>query len=418
MITISEEATHFSKLEPYFDGHIGVMIYEYMVENKYVDRKFGLGKMIQFAQKTKMVSFTINLINQYNESDETPEDLNTLKSEVSKTLSEKRDRFRTISMTIKEDRFRTLIESTTKSHEEIIKTCYTLFDLPKNFHQIIYDYMTIMYDTGKYSKCDKYLRIYACLVNKKSDAYLECLWGQLYCTILENESMGASDLIDIIFREIQEREINHHSKILQVNHLLHLSLLVYFKSDNLFGKFYDVCSNNDYFRQALEVISPHLMRYVVVSALISSESDSDLQDLQDLMLNDVTDYSDCFVLFIKSLLCDYDVEMCIQQLKLCLSEFQHDYVIRWLQELFEARAYFQILKLYSLIHNSVSLQSIISTFGVDSEFAQILIRQFFSIENVEEVIQTTPTDDPMFKSSILPPLVILEEFSNKLKIST
>lgn len=151
----------------------------------------------------------------------------------------------------------------------------------------------------------------------------------------------------------------------QKEELLALATLVYFtktKDDDL-EKYVDLCNDKACF-SVIQLLAPHLLRYITVAAIVNKNLHKnrnysfDLYKLTEIVKRGVVKYSDPFTQFIENLYLKFDFESATENIRQINELINEDVLLLPLRERIIEGCQFLYFKVYCKIYESVKISEI------------------------------------------------------------
>jgi translation initiation factor 3 subunit E len=244
-----------------------------------------------------------------------------------------------------------------------------------NVHQedidSIYTNAKFTYECGNYASAISQLQQFR-MFNTNPSKNLSALWGILASEILMSRWTEAEADIALIRDLIEDKFTNDPTKQLQNRlWLMHWSLFVYFHLPTGPASLLDFVLGNEKYLRAIEFKAPHILRYLIVAAVLSKHK---LSDLVKFIKQDSINYSDPVTDFIRLLCIKYDFDGAEGALKNCQEVLENDFFIqqsgdetRDLTKDFLTNARYAICEAFCKIHSTIDIAMMAKKLGLSME---------------------------------------------------
>lgn len=181
----------------------------------------------------------------------------------------------------------------------------------------------------------------------------------------------------------------------QKEEFLQLVTLVYFTKtrDEDLEKYVDLCNDKACF-SVIQLLSPHLLRYLTVAAIVNKNLHKnrnysfDLYKLTEIIKRGVVKYSDPFTQFIENLYLNFDFESAADNIREINEVINGDVLLLQLRDRIIESCQFLYFKVYCKIYESVKIEEI-SKFIKKSEFeAELWILKYIRSSDIEAKIDS------------------------------
>ena len=125
-------------------------------------------------------------------------------------------------------------------------------------------------------------------------------------------------------------------------------------------KYVDICNDKSCF-SVIQLLSPHLLRYLCVAAIVNKNLHKnrnyafDFYKLTEIIKRKVLKYTDPFIEFIENLYLNFDFEGATNNIKQINDEISRDILLIPLRERIIEGCHFLYFKVYCKIHESVKI---------------------------------------------------------------
>uniref|UniRef100_A0A914QT59 Eukaryotic translation initiation factor 3 subunit E N-terminal domain-containing protein n=1 Tax=Panagrolaimus davidi TaxID=227884 RepID=A0A914QT59_9BILA len=163
------------------------------------------------------------------------------------------------------------------------------------------------------------LYYYRNVVPQGDPNYLNALYGKLASEILCQEFAHAKDDLIRLRAYIDSDPFDGELELLQHRSwLLHWSLFIFFNLAKGRDDLIDLFLNQQAYLNTIQILCPHLLRYVSVSVVISkAKQKNSLKELMRVIDVERKNYSDPVTEFLSCLYLDYDFDAAQQKLREC-----------------------------------------------------------------------------------------------------
>nr|VZI11131.1 unnamed protein product [Spirometra erinaceieuropaei] len=239
----------------------------------------------------------------------------------------------------------------------------------------------VFYDSGLYNIASDYLRIIRQLVSPSDSRHLHACWGRLASEILVQSWDEALDdlekLKDAIDCQSEDRlhpsAQTYLTQLQQRTWLLHWSLFVFFNHSQGKEKLIDCFLGNPNHLNAIQTLTPHLLRYVVVCVVVSTDKKkkkNQLRDVVHLIQQESYSYRDPITAFLECLYVKFDFDGAQQQLKICETVIPNDFFLTGCYEDFMENARLLMFETFCRIHNCVGINMLAEKLNMNVDDAE------------------------------------------------
>lgn len=221
------------------------------------------------------------------------------------------------------------------------------------------------FDAGNYGQAGEYLAALRVLRGAVAPDAVGALYGKLACDVLLQDWASAQEQLARL-REALDSPAMAEAAALQLTHrtwLLHWALFVHFAQPDGAARWADLAMS-DVLVNVLQTTSPHLLRYVGVAFVVSSQRRASLRDVVRVIEQERDNYSDAVTLFLGALYVDHDFEEALRQLTAAEALLRKDFFAHALVVSFVENARTLVFRSYLKIHQSIDLSLLSAKLGL------------------------------------------------------
>lgn len=240
----------------------------------------------------------------------------------------------------------------------------------------LYKYAKFQFDAGKYGSAGELLAYFRLLAPEHAES-LGALWGKLGSEILTQDWVAAQDSLTRLKDAIEASKSLSENPALQMTNrawLLHWALFVYTAPSggggggggpNVEGlnRLIDL-SMSEFYVNAVQTTSQHLLRYIAVAHVVSSQRRHPLKELVRVIEQESSVYQDPVTQFILALYSEYNFDRAQEMLKEAEDVLANDYFLHGLTAVFMENARLLIFRSYCKIHQCIDLGMMVKKLGL------------------------------------------------------
>ncbi|EUB62274.1 Eukaryotic translation initiation factor 3 subunit E [Echinococcus granulosus] len=227
----------------------------------------------------------------------------------------------------------------------------------------------VFYDSGLYDTASDYLRIIRQLVSSTDKRHLHACWGRLAAEILVQNWDEALDDVEKLKDAI---DCQSDDRLQQRTWLLHWSLFVFFNHVQGKEKLIDFFLNNPNHLNAIQTLTPHLLRYLAVCVVVSNDKrkKNQLREVVHLIQQESYCYKDPITEFLECLYVKFDFDGAQQQLKICETVIPNDFFLTGCYEDFMENGRLLMFETFCRIHNCVGIKMLAEKLNMNVDDAE------------------------------------------------
>ncbi|THD25865.1 Eukaryotic translation initiation factor 3 subunit E [Fasciola hepatica] len=265
-----------------------------------------------------------------------------------------------------------------KNTKELISSLETKYNFKPEMLDDLFHAARVFYDIGNYNTASEYLRIVRQLVTPGSKRHLDACWGRLASEILVqnwNEAMeDLEKLKDAIDCQNDDRPASetYLMQLQQRTWMLHWSLFVFFNHPQGKEKLIEWFMQNPAHLNAIQTLAPHLLRYLTVCVITSSDKKkkSLIRDLVYLIQQESYSYRDPVTEFLECLFVKFDFDGTQQKLRTCETVLPNDFFLTGCYEEFIENARLLMFESFCRIHHSVEIGTLAEKLNMNVDEAE------------------------------------------------
>lgn len=174
-----------------------------------------------------------------------------------------------------------------------------------------------------------------------------------------------------------------------------LATIVYFTKtrDEDLEKYVDLCNDKSCF-SVIQLLSPHLLRYLTVAAIVNKNLHKnrvysfDFYKLTEIIKRGVVKYSDPFTKFIENLYLNFDFDSAAENIKEINDAISEDILLLPLRERIIESCQFLYFKVYCKIYESVAITEIANFIKKSELEAEFWILKYIRSSDIEAKIDS------------------------------
>jgi len=355
------------KIGSFIDIHLLLKVLSFYEENKFYPEEDLLKAKLTILSKTNMVRYAIEIYRQLHKTQDDPPGMpSSLVDKHLQTLKE-----------LKENKFLSLFEGSADVPKNLLASDqWNLAHLAEH-HQTtqedvekLHTLAKFYYEIGSYVEASDLLRFYCPLVSDPQKR-VEATWGKLGAEILVSNWGEAAKDMSTLQDLIEEPSFQPEKQLQQKTWLSNWALFVHFqywKNGGLATLLDTLCSER--YLHAIQSNAPYILRYLTIAAIMSK---SHLKEIVKVVEEEIQNYSDPIVEFIRALYIKYDFEEAEKQLSLCGPILVYDYIVSGTEEVeglkneFLVAGRYSICEAYCKIHSTIDIAMMAQKLGKTNE---------------------------------------------------
>ena len=361
-----------SKIIPFFDLHLVIPLIEFIEPRKVYDEQSFKKMHLSVFRKTNMIE---NLINEYSEDEALLKEFQVKKEQI----MDERERLRAacdpVLSVLDRDDVKEMMESMTRDREgnnKMLEYIEQKYGFKMEMLEALYKYAKFLYECGNYLATSTYLEFYRILIPQDDPNYLNALYGKLASEILLQSWDHARDDFNRLRAYIDSDPFDTELELLQHRAwLLHWALYVYFTYTKGRDEVIDLFLNQQTYLNTIQIICPHLLRYLAVAVIISkNKQKTSLKDLIKVIEVERYNYKDPVTEFLSCLYIDFDFDAAQTKLRECESVLSNDFFLNLCLDDFRESARLLIFEMFCRIHQCISLEMLANRLNMDKVEAE------------------------------------------------
>lgn len=227
----------------------------------------------------------------------------------------------------------------------------------------LYDYAQILYDIGRYPDAEIILYQYNSLATDSGKAF-SALWGRLASGILCQKWDTAWEDQKRLREYIDTNNpASALEQLQQRTWLIHWSLFVFFNHEEGLDALIELFLYNPAYANTIQTVCPHILRYLTTAVIAQSQTQKRrdvLKLLVKVIKQESNAYSDPITEFIQCLYVNFDFDRAQKTLRECETVLLNDFFLVARRNEFIENARLFIFETYCRIHNTISIDMLVS----------------------------------------------------------
>lgn len=265
-----------------------------------------------------------------------------------------------------------------KNAKDLVASLESKYNFKTEMLDDMFDAARMFFDVGNYNTASEYLRIVRQLVTPGTQRHLDACWGRLASEILVqnwNEAMeDLEKLKDAIDYPNEDRPASrtYLIQLQQRTWMLHWSLFVFFNHPQGKEKLIEWFMQNPTHLNAIQTLAPHLLRYLTVCVITSSDKKKKnlVRDLVYLIQQESYSYRDPVTEFLECLFIKFDFDETQQKLRTCETVLPNDFFLTGCYEEFMENARLLMFESFCRIHRTVGISVLAEKLNMDADDAE------------------------------------------------
>jgi translation initiation factor 3 subunit E len=362
------DLTH--KLMLFLDIHLVIPLLEFIEPRKIYDESSLAEMQRQVVLKTNMIDSAIETY----PDDNVPSDLLRRRDEVLKERDQLKALCDPVVAILELEDVKEMMDSARdrEGNSKLLEYIEKEYNFKPEMLEILYRYAKFQYECGNYSAASIFLYYYRNVVPQGDPNYLNALYGKLASEILCQEFAHAKDDLIRLRAYIDSDPFDGEIELLQHRSwLLHWSLFIFFNLAKGRDDLIDLFLNQQAYLNTIQIVCPHLLRYVSVSVVISkAKQKNSLKELMRVIDVERKNYSDPVTEFLSCLYLDYDFDAAQQKLRECEEVLANDFFLTALLDEFRENARLLIFEMFCRIHQCIGLDMLANRLNMDKAEAE------------------------------------------------
>ena len=299
------------------------------------------------------------------------------------------------SSTLAEDK-KNFEEKLSQLKEKSAKPLENLNDASDENIAIVLKFSKYLYENGQYKESEEILLQLIKIV--KNIQLLNATWGLFNIYILTNSTEKAFQTFHELRSIIKSDQIYENEKIIHVNMLINTALFLFKTGQSAEFLFKTL----DSYKDTLAAGSIHLLRYYIITALLTANFDALNESILPLIQSDSYRYRDAFTIFIESLLEEFNYETALSYVADLEAVSEKDYFLSGLKEEIGDAARNLILSVFGMIHQEKDINAMVEKLGKarnDAEKFKLKPLEYDENNEIEERLENLRNKCEEFKNS-------------------
>ncbi|VDL96219.1 unnamed protein product [Schistocephalus solidus] len=316
------------KISHYLDRHLVVPLLEYISVKNMYDADSILRTKLDLLMKTSMVDFAGCTYKTLHDTDELPEEMVKKRQEAVDRIREVEEKMAPINNIFSTETMKEMVQC--KVAKELFQNLEAKYGFKQEMLDDMFEAARVFYDSGLYNIASDYLRIIRQLVSPSDSRHLHACWGRLASEILVQSWDEALDDLEKLKDAID-------------------------------------CQSDD------RTLTPHLLRYVVVCVVVSTDKKkkkNQLRDVVHLIQQESYSYRDPITAFLECLYVKFDFDGAQQQIKICETVIPNDFFLTGCYEDFMENARLLMFEAFCRIHNCVGINMLAEKLNMNVDDAE------------------------------------------------
>lgn len=356
----------------------------------YDDQQLNLA-LLNLLKNTKMADFMIETYQTvYNTRNEPPEMVRR-REEVKSELRDLKEKTEPIVKILEDDQVSQQIQSLgDRDGKQLMENLQKNHDFHPTMLDTLYKYAKCLYECGNYSGASEYLYFYRLLVVHQDSNYLNALWGKLASEILTQNFDVAKGDIAKLKAYIDNNPFDTDLELLQQRAwLIHWSLFVFFNHPKGRDDIIDMCLLSPNYLSTIQVLCPHILRYLAVAVVTNKKKKQCLKDLVKIIQLEAHSYKDPVTEFLLCLFVNYDFDGAQQKLRACEEVLENDFFLVACVDDFIECSRLLIFEMFCRIHECISIKMLAEKLNMEEEEAERWIVNLIRNAQLDAKIDST-----------------------------
>ncbi len=276
------------------------------------------------------------------------------------------------------------IEKLKSENRLIVSTLEENYGITPSIVSAFSQYSKFQYECGFYQDAATYLDVVRVI---DPEASFNALWGKLASEILMMQWDDTAvddamvDLLDLQ-KQIDARDsqigmrtasgnaINSLEQLQMRSWWMHWSLFVFFSHPEGRTKLVETFLYQVQYQSAIQINCPHLLRYLVVAAILSKSKWHTLNDIVMIIEQEHDSLNDAATDFLYYLCAQFDLEKALDTLRDCESMMKTDYFLHQFTSQFMDAAKRLVFETYARVHTTIDTKMVCSQLRMSPDDAE------------------------------------------------
>eukprot|EP00892_Ulva_mutabilis_P009997 jgi/Ulvmu1/736/UM010_0109.1 len=405
----------------YLDPQLAFALLEFIRARAIYKDTDVLEAQIKLLKATNMVEFTMELYNELHGANAAPKEMEERRVAVIQRVTELQENSQRMIAVIADQSMVQNLKADRNLNNAFLKES---FGIGPEQVETLFDYAKCIYECGDYEAAGELLHQY-CTYSVDPLKLLSAMWGKLASEILAFNYDAATETLTKLREAIDMHLFADALKQLQQRTwLLHWALFIFWNTPDGASQLLDLCLQ-DKFSVAMQVNSPHLIRYLVAAQLVCKAKTDERRDkwnnnnkaIKRILASEEYQYSDPVTDFHKAVYLDYDFNRAQEQLQKCQELIANDYFLAEVKDTFTEQARMAIFEVYCRIHQRINLDALAQQVGMTRGAAELWISQLIRTSRLDARIDSASGIIVMGTQSV-DPLDAVMERTNNLSVRT
>ena len=234
----------------------------------------------------------------------------------------------------------------------------------------LYRYAKFQFECGDYAAAAELLYHFR-ILSTDPEKNLSALWGKLAAeTLLGNWDTALEDFTALRALIEQRQGAASPLEILQQRTwAVHWGLFIFFNQEKGREQLLEVLLAPAY-RQTIQTTCPHILRYLVVAAILTRRRRESLKEVISLIQQEAYNYSDPLTRFMEALFVSFDFDGAQQTLAECRKVMEYDFFLEGFLDAFFQNARHLIFETYCKIHQRIDFSSLAQKLTMERDEAE------------------------------------------------
>jgi len=217
----------------------------------------------------------------------------------------------------------------------------------------------------------EYLNFYRFLKPAHDPNHLNAMWGKLASEILLQHWEVAKDDLAKLKAYIDNNPFESELELLQNRAwLIHWNLWIAFNFDKGRDEIIDMCLNNQNYLNVVQVLCPHIVRYVAVAVVTSKKRKQCMKELVKVINLESYQWKDPVTELLMCLYVHYDFDGAQEKLRQCEQVLQNDFFLTGCCAEFIECARQLIFEMFCRIHQCITIKMLAQKLNMGEEEAE------------------------------------------------
>ncbi|CAJ0946644.1 unnamed protein product, partial [Mesorhabditis belari] len=358
------------KMAPFLDLHLIIPLLEFIEPRKIFDEK----SMIEMHRKVLLKTNMIDSIIETYPAKQVPAELEQRRDAILAEREQLKAQVDPVIELLESESVKDIIESTRErdGNQKILEHLINNHGFKLEMLDVLFKYAKFLYECGNYQAASIILFHYRNLIPQHDPNYLNALYGKLASEINLQEWEHAKDDLVKLRAYIDSNPFDTEWELVQQRAwLMHWALFVYFNYPKGRDEIIDLCLNQQAYLSTIQVVCPHLLRYLAVAVVTSkNKQKNSLKDLIKVIDIERHNYADPVTDFLTCLYIKYDFDEAQQKLRQCEKVLSNDFFLTACLEDFRESARLLTFEMFCRIHQCISIEMLAQRLNMKQEEAE------------------------------------------------